>query len=143
MKKLAFILSIDFIYAGIILFLVFHPTKQLSNHPSGRLHGYVYAEWSSEKKTDQVFLPGVLITVKDPSGNTADVTKSGSDGSYTTKQLKFGDYRIYLSKNGFPVSSYDAFVGLNSNEPDSLMLNVNNEKYGLEDPRLRYGSTDY
>jgi hypothetical protein len=142
MKKLAFILSIDFIYAGTILFLVFQPTKPSANHTDGTLHGYVYAEWSSDKKTEQVFLPGVLITVKDASGNTADVTKSESDGSYATKQLKFGDYKIYLSKNGFPVSSHEAFVGLGSNEPDSLKLNVNNENYGRGDARLRDGA-DY
>ncbi|HEY2582353.1 MAG TPA: carboxypeptidase-like regulatory domain-containing protein [Mucilaginibacter sp.] len=143
MKKLAFILSIDFIYAGIILFLVFHPTKQSTKQAGGTLHGYVYAEWSSNKKTEQVFLPGVLITVKDASGNTADITKSGSDGSYATKQLKFGDYKIYLSKIGFPGSSHEAFVGLGSNEPDSLKLNVNNENYRPGDVRLRDGSADY
>jgi hypothetical protein len=144
MKKLAIFLSIDLIYAGIIIFLVVQPVKQPAKHDDGVIRGYVYAEWSSTgKKIDQVFLPGVLVTVKDENGATADMVKSKPDGSYNTKHLKFGSYTIYLSKNGFPVSWYNAFVGNTSNLSNSLKSNLNTENYAGETAKIRTGSADY
>jgi len=143
MKKFAFILSIDFLYAGIILFLVFNPTKQPAKQSNGTLHGYVYAEWNNDKKAEQVSLPGVVITVKDETGATADVVKSKPDGSYVTRPLKFGNYKIYLSKNGFPESWSEAFVGTVSGDPDPLKLNVNNGDYTRGPAKIKDDSIDY
>jgi hypothetical protein len=143
MKKLATILTIDFIVAGFVLFLVVKPTRQSARPGDGIIRGYVYAEFSTgNKNPEQVFLPGVLVTIKDVNGGTADIVKSKRDGSYTTKSLKPGNYKIFLSKNGFPVSWFDAIVGYSSNNPIPLNSNFNNDNYIGKTAKLTDGSAD-
>ncbi len=128
MKKLIIILTIDFIVAGFVLFL-FQPTPQTAEQGNGNIRDYVYPDISnSNKKTEQVSLPGVLVTAKKANYVTADVVKSKHNVNYKTKHSKLKNYK-FISKNRLPVTWYKAIVRQPSNDPDPLKLNASNASY--------------
>ena len=129
MKKLIIILTIDFIVAGFVLFLVFQPTPQTAEQGNGIFRDYVYPDISnSNKKTEQVSLPSVLVTAKKANYVTADVVKSKRNVNYKTKHSKLKNYK-FISKNRLPVTWYKAIVRQPSNDPDPLKLNASNASY--------------
>jgi hypothetical protein len=142
MKKLIIILTIDFIVAGFVLFLVFRPTPQLAEQASGIIPDYVNPEVSNNnKKIEHVSLPGVLITAKEANNVTADVVKSKRNVNYKTKHSKLKNYK-FVSKNRLPVTWYNAIIRP-SNDPDPLKLNVNNASYINKTANLNKVSASY
>jgi hypothetical protein len=129
MKKLIIILTIDFIVAGFVLFLVFQPTPQAAEQGNSITHDHVYQDVSNiYKKTEQVSLPGVLVTAKKANYVTADVVKSKHYVNYKTKHSKLKNYK-FISKNRLPVIWYKAIGRQPSNDSDPLKLNASNASY--------------
>jgi hypothetical protein len=143
MKKLIIILTIDFIVAGFVLFLVFQPTPQTAEQGNGIIRDYIYSEVSnSNNKAEQVSLPGVLVAAKEPHNVIADVVKPKHNVNYKTKHSKPKNYK-FLSKNRLPVTWYNAIIRHPSNDPDPLKLNVNNASYINKSANLSKVSANY
>ena len=144
MKKITLV-SILFTLVIVISFLITcKPQKQLSKQSDGVIRGYVYSDVSSDnRKEEHIFLPDVTVTIKDINGAVADQVQSKLDGSYTTKHLKFGKYKICFSKNNFILSCYDANVEYASNHPGPLKLNFNTENYIWGTVLLKDGSPGF
>jgi len=144
MKKLSIILSVFVIVAGIGIFTTCKSTKTGIQPTAGILRGYVYAQVTDNtQRAEEVFLPDVLVTIKDAAGVAVDSVLTKFDGNYATKKLKTGRYKICLSKNGFALSCYDASVTYASNHPGPLKLNFADDNYIWGTVKLADGSAGY
>jgi hypothetical protein len=97
----------------------------------GLVAGYVYTDvnLSGEDKARKVFLPDVEVTIIDGSGIVVAKDTTDIDGSYRTKQIKKGNYKLKLSKVGFHSSSYEVTVQQATNHPGPLKLPIENKNY--------------
>jgi hypothetical protein len=143
MKKLILISTMLLLLAGAC-FLGSKKQLQQPRQADGIIRGYVYADVTNTKQVQEhVFLPDVTVTVKDGAGATVDVVQTKLDGSYQTKHIKNGKYRICLSKNGFIESCYDDSIVYASNHPGPLKLNYNRDNFIWGSVKLRDGSAGY
>ncbi len=133
-----------FIATGIVLFTTCKSQKEIARQTEGVVRGYVYAEVSDkEKKIEQLFLPGIKVAIKDEKSNTVDEVITKPDGSYSTKHLKFGKYKICLSKEGFAQSCYDVDIEYGANHPGPLKINLKDENYIWGTAKLKDGNPGY
>ena len=120
-----------FLIVSTLVVIKCTPSKNLTTK-EGLITGYVYAEVSTNQdKKKQIYLPDVLVTVLDSSGNKVSQTKTDLDGGYRTKIIPKGSYRIQLSKNGFVATTHSATVTFSSNHPGMYKINLkDNYIYG-------------
>jgi hypothetical protein len=107
---------------------------------AGLITGYVFTEIRiKDKPVRKMFLPDVIVTIKNPSGSTVAVDTTELDGGYRTKDLKPGDYTINLSKQGFISQSYKTTVEKATNHPGQLKINFRGNNYIFGTAKLADG----
>lgn len=144
MKKLAIIVTLLALVIGSSFFITCKTSKQVAVQNEGIIRGYIFADVNGGSNAiEHVLLPDVTVTIKDENGEAVEQVISKLDGSYTTKHLKYGHYKIVLSRAGFKDSNYDGTVENASNHPGPLQLNLNNENYVWGTVTLKDGSAGY
>lgn len=93
--------------------------------PQGIVTGFVVAKVNKNDRKDvSISIPDVIVTFYDSLNHVKEKTITDFDGSYRTKELIAGKYRVTFEKDGFGTTSYTIEVRGYTNHPGPLTINL-------------------
>ncbi len=129
--------------AGVLLTTCYQG-KPIAKQGEGIIRGYVYADVSINKeRVEHIFIPDVQVSIKNEKDSVVNMVNTRLDGSYATKELINGRYKICLSKNGFMLSCYEAVIENSANHPGPLKINYGKDNFIWGTVKLKDGRAGY
>lgn len=124
MKKI-YVVALIFLAVQILIYIDSCRPTSLTVPVDGLITGYVFTEVSLAglNNPKKVFLPDVIVTVKDSLGNIYAIDTTDLDGGFRTKDIKHGNYKLTLSKLHYSNTTYNANVRFATNHPGQLKIN--------------------